>query len=143
MGIYWGTFTLGRILFGLIADRVRIDRFLRGALLATAAGAGLLWWNPAAWLAIVGLLLMGLAEAPIYPSLIAATEGRVGRAHAANAIGFQVAAAGVGGTLITSLVGLLAARINLEAIGAAAFVLALLTWLTHEGLLRLSRKPAR
>jgi hypothetical protein len=60
----------------------------------------------------------------------------VGKAHAANTIGFQVAAAGVGGTLLTGLVGLLATEIGLEAIGAAAFVFAAVTWLAYEGLLR-------
>jgi fucose permease len=139
VGIYWGTFTLGRILFGLIADRVSIDRFLRGTLLATILGATLLWWNPIIGVGIAGLILMGLAEAPIYPSLIASTIARVGKAHAANAIGFQVAAAGVGGTLITGLVGVMATGIGLEAIGGAAFGLAIITWLVHEVLLRASR----
>jgi fucose permease len=139
VGIYWGTFTLGRILFGLVADRISIDRFLRIALLVTVFGALLLWTNPSTVAGIIGLVLMGLAEAPIYPSLIAGTAARVGKAHAANAIGFQVAAAGVGGTLITGLVGLVATNIGLEAIGAAAFLLAVITWAVHEGLLKASR----
>lgn len=138
VGIYWGTFTLGRILFGIIADRVSIDRFLRTTLLVTIFGALLLWWNPTTSIGITGLIVMGLAEAPIYPSLIAATVKRVGKAHATNAIGFQVAAAGVGGTLITGVVGLVATNVGLEAIGTAAFMLAAVTWLVHEGLLRTS-----
>jgi fucose permease len=136
VGIYWGIFTVGRLLFGLVADRVQIDRFLRFTMGITILGALLLWLNPFAGAAIVGLVVMGMAEAPIYPSLIAGTALRVGKAHAANTIGFQVAAAGVGGTLLTGVVGLLATEIGLEAIGAAAFVFAAVTWLAFEGLLR-------
>jgi fucose permease len=139
VGIYWGIFTIGRILFGLVADRVSIDRFLRFALVAAAFGAFLLYWNPLSGAAMAGLVLMGLAEAPIYPSLIAGTAARVGKAHAANAIGFQVAAAGVGGTLITGLVGFLATGIGLEAIAGAILALSLINWLVYEGLLRVSR----
>jgi fucose permease len=143
VGAYWGFFTIGRILFGLVADRVSIDRFLRFALMAVMLGALLFWWNPFAGAGIAGLIIMGLAEAPIYPSLIAGTAQRMGKAHAANAIGFQVAAAGVGGTLLTGLAGLLATRIGLEAIAYLTFVFAVVTWLAYEGLLRASKPLAR
>lgn len=139
VGMYWGIFTLGRIVFGLFADRVPINTFLRGALIATVAGAALLWWNPLPWAGFAGLVLMGLAEAPIYPSLIAGTLGRVGAPHAANAIGFQGAAGGVGGTTLTGLIGILATSIGFETIGMAVVVLAVLTLLTHEALLRVSK----
>lgn len=139
VGIYWGAFTLGRVLFGLVADRVRVDRSLRLAMLGAALGALLLWWNPSPGLAVGGLVMMAVAEAPIYPSLIARTASRMGKMHAANAIGFQVAAAGVGGTLLTGLVGVLTSQIGLEVIGAAAFVFAVVTLLAHEGLLRAAK----
>lgn len=140
VGMYWGIFTLGRVVFGLIADRVPVNAFLRGALIATVAGAALLWWNPLPWAGFAGLVLMGLAEAPIYPSLIGATLGRVGAAHAANAIGLQGAAGGVGGTTLTGFIGVLATSIGFEAIGLAVVVLATITFLTHELLLRASNK---
>lgn len=142
VGMYWGTFTLGRIVFGLFADRVPINAFLRGALAVTVVGAVMLWWNPQPWVGFAGLVLMGLAEAPIYPSLIASTLGRVGTAHAANAIGFQGAAGGVGGTTLTGLIGVLATSTGFETIGLAVVILAILTLVTHEILLRVSRTLA-
>ena len=140
VGIYWGGFTLVRILFGFVAHRISLDKFLRFALVATSLGAILLWWDPISWVGLAGLVVMGLAEAPIFPSLIAHTPARVGRQHAANSIGFQVAAGGVGGTALSSLVGVLAASINLETIGVSIAVMSLLTLLTYEVLLAISGK---
>lgn len=141
VGIYWGIFTAGRILFGLVADKVSINGFLRGALVASAAGAGLLLWNPSG-LGFIGLVVMGLAQAPVYPSLIAATVARVGREHAPNAIGFQGAAGGVGGTMMSSLIGVLAASLGFEMIAVSIVILSLLTFLMHEVLLVIaSRHP--
>jgi fucose permease len=139
IGIYWGIFTVGRILFGLVADKVRINTILRGALVASAAGATLLLWNPSGY-GFLGLVIMGLAQAPIYPSLIAATISRVGRTHAPNAIGFQGAAGGVGGTTMSSLIGVLAASYGFEMIAISVFALSLLTFLAHEILLITARK---
>ena len=83
---------------------------------------------------------MGLAQAPIYPSLIASTIGRVGRQHAPNAIGFQVAAGGIGATAITSFVGLLASSLGLEIIAVSIVVLALFTLLAYQLLLMMSAR---
>jgi fucose permease len=142
VGTYWGIFTIGRILFGLIAHRVRIDTFLRVALAAMVGSAILLWWNPLPWVGFAGLVAMGLAEAPIYPSLIAATAARVGKQHVPNAIGFQTAAGGVGGTALTGLVGLLATSVDLEMIAVSIVTLAVFTLLAHEVLLIMSRARA-
>jgi fucose permease len=141
VGIYWGIFTVGRILFGLIADKVHTVRAVRTALITSLAGSILLAWNPGG-LGIAGLVLMGLAQAPVYPSLIATTVSRVGAKHAQNAIGFQGSAGGVGGTVITSLVGLLAASLGFETIAISVLVMAVLTYLTHEFLLRISPATA-
>jgi fucose permease len=140
VGIYWGIFTVGRILFGLVAHKVSINAFLRGALVTTSIGALLLLWNPLGYGGVAGLVLMGLAQAPIYPSLIAATVSRVGREHAPNAIGFQGAAGGVGGTAMRGLIGVLAASFGFEMIAVSIVALSLLTFLAHEILLITARK---
>lgn len=77
-------------------------------------------------------MIIGVSEAPVYPSLIVNTVLRVGRHHAPNTIGFQIAAGGVGGTAITSLVGVLATSKNLELIALGILVLFVLTFVTFE-----------
>ncbi len=77
----------------------------------------LFWLNLAPWLSLAGIALLGLALAPMFPSLIALTPARMGPAHAANTIGFQIAAACLGGAVLVSSFGLMADRFGLELLG--------------------------
>jgi hypothetical protein len=60
--------------------------------------------------------------------------------HAANTIGFQLAAAGLGGAGLTGLIGVLATSINFEAIGASILLLSTFTFIVYEVLARASRR---
>ena len=68
-------------------------------------GATLIWLNITSTLSFVGLALIGLALAPIFPSLIATTPERLGTAHTANGVGFQIAAAVLGQSLLPGMSG--------------------------------------
>lgn len=127
-GSYWATFTLGRVLAGLYTRRIGLHKLLVGAILLALTGALLLWWNPSEGVSLLGVALTGFALAPIFPALVSSTSGRVSPRHAANTIGMQIAAAGLGGSLIPGLAGVLAQRISLEVIPIylAALLLALM-----------------
>jgi fucose permease len=86
-------------------------------------GAGLLWWNPFEMANLLAVALVGLAVAPVFPALISGTSRRVEARFAANTIGMQMAATGLGGSLIPSLVGVLARRVSLEVIPVCLVVL--------------------
>lgn len=122
-GSYWATFTLGRILAGLYARRLGVNTLVQGGLLFALLGAILLWWNPFELANLLAVALVGLAIAPIFPAMISGTSQRVGAKFAANTIGMQMAATGLGGAIIPSIVGVLARRFSLEVI---PFILALL-----------------
>ena len=117
VGVYWATLTVGRVLFGMAGDRFSINAMVRASLLALVAGAALLWWHPSDLLSFLGLALMGLGFAPIFPLLQLVTPTRVGLEHAANAIGFQSAAGYLGMGLMPGLAGVLAVRWGLEIVG--------------------------
>ena len=127
---YWGSFTLGRVVLGTVAERVPLLRFLRACVSTILAGALLLWLAPGN-LGLAGLVLLGLGCAPVFPSLMAATPARVGPAHVANVIGLQVCGATVGQSGLPALIGILATRGSLEVLGptlvAAATLLLVLT----------------
>jgi fucose permease len=76
----------------------------------------LLWWNPFPQASIIAVSTIGFALAPIFPGLVSGTRARVGEQHAANTIGMQIAAAGLGGAVVPSLAGVLAQNLSLEAI---------------------------
>ncbi len=115
-GSYWFTFTIGRIVAGMVARRVGIHKLVLGGLAGALLGAGLLVWNPTEAANVIAVAIIGVSIAPIFPALMSGTSGRVGDHFAANTIGMQMAAAGLGMTVIPSLMGVLARRISLEII---------------------------
>jgi fucose permease len=121
-GGFWATFTIGRVLAGLYAHRIRLNTMMYGALVLALVGAIWFWWNPIALVGVAGVFLIGFAMAPIFPGLVSSTSQRVGKRHAGNTIGIQISAAGLGGALLPALAGILAARISLETIPVMLFV---------------------
>jgi len=137
-GSYWATFTVGRIIAGLFARRVGIDALTQCSLLGAILGTLLLWWNPVPAVNLLAVAVIGFAIAPIFPALMSGTSQRVSAHLAANTIGLQMVAAGLGGATISSLLGVLARRISLEVIPVCLAVLFLVLF----GLYRLSMREA-
>lgn len=115
-GSYWATFTVGRVVAGLFAKRVGVDALMQGSLLGAILGTLLLWWNPAEVANLAAVALIGFSIAPIFPALMSGTSQRVGAHYAANTIGLQMVATGLGSASISALMGVLARRISLEVI---------------------------
>lgn len=126
-GGYWGMFTVGRVLAGLYAQKAGTDLLLRGSMLSALAGALLLLWNPSDTVSLIGIAVVGFSIAPIFPALVSSTGRRVSARHAANTIGMQISASGLGGALLPALAGALARRISLEVI--PVFLVSLITLL--------------
>lgn len=116
---YWGMFTLGRILSGLVAKHIPVNRIVLGCLALALAGSLLLWLNLNPFLSLSGIVLTGFAIAPVFPSLVSGTPTRVDRRHAGNTIGMQMSAAGTGSACVSALMGVLARRTSVEEIPAA------------------------
>jgi fucose permease len=140
VGIYWGSLTVGRLVSGVLVERLGGRRLLRSSMVLALGGALLLWLNLLPLLSFVGLALIGFALAPIFPLLVAQTPGRLGAGHATHAIGFQIAAANVGSSVLPALAGGLAQGLGLEVIGPFVLVLAVALLLLHEGLLASDRR---
>jgi fucose permease len=137
---YWGSLTVGRLIFGAIATRLSSVTLLRGCMALAVMAAALIWLNvpPLSWFA---LAILGFALAPIFPVLIAETPARLGSSQTANAIGFQVAAAVLGGAALPAGVGILAARLTLEIVAPCLLALGLVQLALHEALLRRAFEP--
>ena len=134
---YWWSLTIGRVVFGgLAGSTIPLATLLRGCFMAVILGAVCVWLNAAPWLNFGGIALMGFALAPIFPSLISTTPARLGPLHTANAVGFQIAAASLGGAALPALVGVLARNFGLEVLGPFLFVAALLVFGLFEMLER-------
>jgi fucose permease len=139
---YWGALAGGRLLAGVVANRIAPATLIRWSMAGMVAGAVLIALNLAAWLSFGGLILVGFSAASVFPSLIGVTPERFGAAWAPTIIGFQVGAAALGIAGLPALAGVLATRYSLETIpllmvASSAIMLAL-----HEVVLRLAGHQA-
>jgi fucose permease len=115
-GSYWATFTIGRIVAGLYAKRAGVHLLVQGSLVGALMGAFLLVWNPSEVANLLAVALIGFSIAPIFPALMSGTSQRVRVHFAANTIGMQMTATGLGAAVIPSLLGILARQFSLEVI---------------------------
>ena len=138
---YFVALTVGRVAYGAVAGAVRDVHALRACIVTGIAGSLLITLSLGSVVSFGGLVLLGLALAPIYPALIAATPRRVGGAHTAATVGSQVGAAVLGAALFPGLMGVLAARSGLEVIGPSLIALGLALFAAHEALVRTSPVP--
>lgn len=122
---YWASLFVGRLLIGVLGERVGVHRVLSASVAGISAGAVLVALPAPGWLAVVGLMLVGLASAPVFPLLMLTTAERVGDGHADRAIGLQVGAAAVGGTALPAGIGVLIDRLGPAVLGPSLLVLGL------------------
>lgn len=143
VSVYWGALTIGRIISATIASRAPAPRLLRCCIAGQAAGALLIWLDLSTPSSFLGLALIGLASAPIFPTMIASTPGRIPRNHLANAVGFQIAAAVLGQSLLPALVGVMARRLGLEVVAPALLAAAALLYSLYEAMTTTLAKALR
>lgn len=106
--------TVGRFVSGFIADKVGDRGMIRlGTGVIAAALAVLALPGGGELGALLGLGLLGLGNAPVYPAIIHATPANFGEENSQGIIGMQMASAYVGSTLMPPLFGLIANRAGL------------------------------
>lgn len=113
---YWASLTAGRIVFGIILTKIPVSRVLNGAFVGIVAGTVLVTLNINEFLSLTGILILGFANAPVFPSLISITADRVGKEHTGTAIGLQISLAMIGASVVPGFAGLLSDRFGLEVI---------------------------
>lgn len=106
--------TVGRFLSGFVADKLG-NKFMVRIGQGTAGVGALLLMLPLGDIpALVGLILIGLGCAPIYPSLLHETPNNFGADKSASIMGMQMACAYVGTTFMSPLFGFIAEYINIR-----------------------------
>jgi fucose permease len=136
---YWGSLTVGRLVSGMVTHRYPPAFVLRLCLAGLPLAALVVASAREGPFLLLGLALLGLLGASVFPLLIAGTPSRVGVAHASNSVGFQVGAATLGGALVPSITGVLARLLGVEAIAAVLVSVALGVLVLHELVLRRER----
>jgi fucose permease len=113
---YWAMMFAGRVVLGALAQRLGASRVLGAAVAGVSAGAALMAVPGPSWLAVAGLMVVGLAAAPVFPLFTLTTAERFG-ARTTSAVGLQVAASAVGGAAIPAGIGLAPGGLALPLLG--------------------------
>jgi fucose permease len=116
VSLYYLMITAGRFISGLLSMKIGNRTMVNGGLIVSFSGLLILsiFQNP--WLLGLGMSLTGLGFAPLYPSMMHETAARYSVADAAMAVGYQVGMAYIGGTLISSLLGVILDSIDLNTL---------------------------
>ena len=118
---YWAALVVGRVLLGSVAERVGSWSVLAAAtIMAVIAAALMVSRQPIP--TAVGVVLLGLAVAPIYPLLVLTTAERTTSNFVDRVVGFQAAASTLGSVTFAAVVGLI---MGAELMGFTYCVLAL------------------
>jgi fucose permease len=140
-GGYYGAIGVGRVVSGVIAHRMGLDLLLRCSMLAVLIGAILFAFGSPIEVCHVGLAMIGLGLAPVFPCMMAQTPQRLGANYATHAVGFQVSAGMLGAALVPGLAGLLGEKFGLEFVTQFAVLLAAMLFINHELILRVGHAP--
>ena len=131
--------TGGRVLSGFLTMRFTDHQMIRLGQTLIAVGIALLLLPGSAALP-VGLVVIGLGCAPIYPSIIHSTPDHFGADKSQAVIGIQMASAYVGNLTMPPLFGLLANNITPALFPFYLLALLVLMVCMHKQLVRKTRR---
>jgi fucose permease len=122
--LYWAGLTAGRFGTAALGGRLPAAPAATLGALVGLTGGIILWGAPGRALTAISLPMLGIGLGPIFPALVTLTPSRLGPALTVHAVGWQLGAAGVGGTGISAVIGLALQASGLGGFGAATAVLA-------------------
>lgn len=105
---FYAAITAGRFVSGVVSMRVASEMLIRLGQITCAVGAILFLLPSSAFLPRVGIILLGLGLAPIFPSMLHETPRRFGEVSSQAVMGLQMAFAYIGATCFPPLFGALA-----------------------------------
>jgi fucose permease len=123
---YWAMMCAGRVVLGPVAQHLGPARVLAAAVISVPVGAALMAL-PAAGpisrpaqgaLAVAGLMILGLATAPVFPLLTLTTD-------TSRMVGLQVAVSAGGSVALPAGLGLVIAAAGAQVLGPSLLVLGL------------------
>jgi fucose permease len=128
--------TIGRAVNGFATLKLSDTTLIRIGQGVIVAGILLMVLPLSSAFAIVGIILVGLGCAPIYPCIIHSTPERFGKERSQAIVGIQMAAAYCGTLIMPPIFGLLGQHITMGAFPFYLLVIIIAMILTHENLVR-------
>ena len=138
LSAYWAMMCLGRVVFGAVAGRVGPARLLGAAVAVVSVGCALMAVPGPGVVAVAGLMVVGLAAAPIFPLFTLTTAERVGADDVTRMVSLQVAASAVGSAALPAGIGLAIGAFTATALGPCLLLPGLTMFALYR---RLTRAP--
>ena len=107
VALYYGSIMVGRFLSGFVAVRLGNRGLIRLGLMIVSGGLIMMFIAEDVMFLRLGMILMGLGLAPLYPAMMHETPRRFKEDLATRLIGYQVGIAYGGGMIITAGLGFL------------------------------------
>jgi len=119
--------TFGRFVTGFISNKLGDREMIKCGLVLIFIGIVAVWLPVKNdWICLMGLIIVGLGCAPVYPSIIHSTPENFGIENSQTIVGVQMASAYTGSTLMPPLFGLIAGAAGLHVYPVFLFMLLLL-----------------
>nr|WP_251035688.1 MFS transporter [Paenibacillus sp. ISL-20] len=132
VSMYYGGITFGRFITGFVTLRLNNRTLIRAGQVTAIAGAVLLLLPLHSYLSLIGLIVIGLGLAPIFPCLLHETPARFGKAQSSRIMGYQMAVAYTGTTILPPLFGIVAAQISIGLLPVVILLFALIMLVSSE-----------
>ena len=130
--------TIGRALCGFVTMKLNDVQMIRLGQVLIAVGILIMFLPFGQTLSLVGLIVIGLGCAPIYPCIIHSTPTHFGADKSQAIIGIQMASAYVGTLLMPPVFGLIANHITVALLPMYLFIILILMFVMHEALTKKS-----
>ena len=137
-GVFAVGITFGRFVNGFLTVTFSDARMIRAGSVLIGVGILTMFIPAGAACGVIGIGLIGLGCAPIYPCIIHATPGLFGADRSQALIGVEMASAYVGTCLMPPVFGLIANHVYIGLLPVYLLALLLLMGLMHERLVRVT-----
>ena len=135
-GMFFIGITVGRALSGFVTMKFNDTQMIRLGQGIVGVGILLMLLPFSNACAMVGLIVIGLGCAPIYPCVIHSTPAHFGADKSQAIIGIQMASAYVGTCLMPPVFGLIASHISVALLPGYLLIFLVLMVIMHEALNR-------
>ena len=134
--MYFLGLTFGRGLSGFISMKLHDTTMIRLGLSIIGVGLLVMLLPMGTMCSIIGLILVGLGCAPVYPCIIHSTPEHFGPENSQAIIGVQMASAYSGICLMPPLFGIIAKNIDMVLFPWFSLVLLVVMYFMHEKLIK-------
>ncbi len=128
--------TIGRGICGFIAMKYNDKQMIRAGTAIMAIGMGVLFIPFGEYTAFIGIALIGLGSAPVFPCIIHSTPYNFGVTHSQAITGVQMASAYTGTLIMPALFGVIGREISFTLYPVFIGVILIVMFLMYETMLK-------